>query len=80
MRTLGSSSAGALVMDLSFAGLRDLGLGYSLVPLDASDLESSCIAAVRWRGGAIVNGFGDPCGVRGCDGRELVNGWDRVKI
>lgn len=44
-------------MDLSLAGLRDLGLGYSLVPLEASDLESSCIAAVRWRGGAIVNLF-----------------------
>ena len=27
---------------------------YSLVPLEASDLESSTIAAVRWRGGAMI--------------------------
>ena len=41
--------------DLSLAGLRDLDFGYSLVPLEASDLESSTIAVVRWRGGAIAS-------------------------
>lgn len=57
--TLGSScSTGALVTDLSLAGLRDLVFGYSLVPLEASDLESSCIAVVRWRGGAMVDFWG----------------------
>ena len=54
------STTGALVIEaFSFAaaGLRDLvALWYSLVPLEASDLESSTIAVVRWRGGAIAPG------------------------
>lgn len=48
---------------LSLAGLRDLDFGYSLVPLEASDLESSCIAVVRWRGGAMVVFWGCGSGI-----------------
>ena len=65
VRTLGCSSdcsciTGALVIDIfsldTTAALRLLGAVdlYSLVPLEASDLESSTIAAARWRGGAMV--------------------------
>lgn len=53
------STTGALVIkafSFAAAGLRDLvALWYSLVPLEASDLESSTIAVVRWRGGAIAS-------------------------
>lgn len=64
VHTLGCSSAmsglaGALVtgaLSLFAAVLRlfMVALLYSRVPLEASDLESSKIAVVRWRGGAMV--------------------------
>lgn len=77
--TLGCSSAGwswltgALVTGaLSFAGPVVLRFGavllYSLAPLDASDLESSTRAAVRWRGGAMAGGGGAGLGFSGTDG------------
>lgn len=77
--TLGCSSAGwswltgALVAGaFSFAGPVVLRFGavllYSLAPLDASDLESSTRAAVRWRGGAMADGGGAGLGLSGTDG------------
>lgn len=76
---------GALVTEaFSFAaaGLRDLvALWYSLVPLEASDLESSTIAVVRWRGGAIASrssrleGYWNG-GVFQCLGFELRGFWE----
>ena len=56
----GSALTGALVTEaFSFAApvfLFGAVALYSRVPLDASDRESSAIAAARWRGGAIANG------------------------
>lgn len=54
-----SCGIGALVTDaFSLAAPVFLLFGavdlYSLVPLEASDLESSTMAVVRWRGGAMV--------------------------
>lgn len=79
------STMGALVTEaFSFAaaGLRDLvALWYSLVPLEASDLESSTIAVVRWRGGAIASrssrleGYWNG-GVFQCLGFELRGFWE----
>jgi hypothetical protein len=63
------------------AGLRDLvDFWYSLVPLEASDLESSTIAVVRWRGGAIASrssrleGYWNG-GVVQCLGSGLIGCW-----
>lgn len=56
-------TAGTLVIEaLSLAVAAALRFGaallYSRVPLEASDLESSTIAAVRWRGGAMAGTAG----------------------